>query len=83
MGDRVQVIMIITGVGATPIDVPVRMQRQSISSVPAQPARTEAAAVQNSVGRPAPARVMEPAMYETSSYQTDLDIPAFLRRRNR
>jgi cell division protein FtsZ len=84
MGDRVQVIMIITGVGATPIDVPVRMQRQPISTVPAaQPARTEAAALQNSVGRPAPARVMEPALYETSSYQTDLDIPAFLRRRNR
>lgn len=84
MGDRVQVIMIITGVGATPIDVPVRMQRQSTSSAPAaQPARAEAAALQNSVGRPAPARVMEPALYETSSYQTDLDIPAFLRRRNR
>jgi cell division protein FtsZ len=84
MGDRVQVIMIITGVGATPIDVPVRMQRQSISAVPAaQPARTEAAALQNPVGRSAPARVMEPALYETSSYQTDLDIPAFLRRRNR
>lgn len=81
MGDRVQVIMIITGVGATPIEVPTRVQRVSAAAPVRAP---EAVAMPAPVAAvPVSNRVFEPSTYETASYQTDLDIPAFLRRRTR
>lgn len=76
MGDRVQVIMILTGIGATPIEVPTLTRR---TSAPIQ-------AVEQPVAVPlsrASARVMETHAVESTSYQSDLDIPAFLRRRVR
>jgi cell division protein FtsZ len=72
MGDRVQVIMILTGLGATPIEVPAFMQKIS------QPKPIERAI---RVGPAQPA--VETHLVDASSIQTNLDIPAFLRRRVR
>jgi cell division protein FtsZ len=72
MGDRVQVIMILTGVGATPVEVPAFIQKS------AQPKPYEMPA---HVGAPQP--VVETHLIDAASIQNDLDIPAFLRRRIR
>lgn len=76
MGDRVQVIMILTGIGATPIEVPVITRR-----TPA-PVQNVEQPVAVPISRPS-ARIMENHAVESTSYQSDLDIPAFLRRRVR
>ena len=77
MGDRVQVILIITGVGATPIEVPTTIRRTAVAQPAVQPL------MQTQASRPvlANTRVMESRTIETASIETDLDIPAFLRRR--
>jgi cell division protein FtsZ len=73
IGDRVQVIMILTGLGATPIEISSLQQRAAVTS----PAR-----------KPDPTSLAENIQPEThsveyASMQADLDIPAFLRRRPR
>jgi cell division protein FtsZ len=72
MGDRVQVIMILTGVGATPVEVPGFIQKIS------QPKPLERAAP---VGLPQP--TVETHLIDSAALYADLDIPAFLRRRIR
>lgn len=78
MGDRVEVIMVLTGIGATPIEVP------KVAAHPVQQPEVVAAAA---APMPRPLPVMErtethPAQ-EPATIQADLDIPAFLRRRIR
>ncbi len=78
MGDRAQVILVITGLGATPVDS--RPSQPKVAEAPQPAARQEAS--------PAPARVQaqpqpQPAapVEMIAPSATDLDIPAFLRRR--
>ncbi|MHB0923239.1 MAG: cell division protein FtsZ [Bellilinea sp.] len=73
MGERVQVIMILTGLGATAVDVPSLQKRNSIP-FPAE--------VGNS---PLPPNSYQPETHpvEFASMRSDLDIPAFLRKRVR
>uniref|UniRef100_A0A7C4KZD4 Cell division protein FtsZ n=1 Tax=Bellilinea caldifistulae TaxID=360411 RepID=A0A7C4KZD4_9CHLR len=77
MGDRVEVIMVLTGIGATPIEVP------RVTARPVQ--QPEAVAVPNPAPRPLPviARSETSPAQEPATIQADLDIPAFLRRRVR
>ncbi len=70
MDDRVQVILIITGLAATPVDASALKHRQSV------PTAAPSAA-------PAPARPQTAEMEMVGAPQTDLDLPAFLRRRVR
>lgn len=72
MGDRVQVIMILTGVGATPVEVPGFMQRIAQPRPVEPPLRIDA-------HQPA----VETHVIDAASIHNDLDIPAFLRRRIR
>ena len=72
MGDRVQVIMILTGLGATPVEVPAFMQKIT-QPKPFEPSKR--------IGIPQP--VAETHLVDAASIQNDLDIPAFLRRRIR
>ncbi len=77
MGDRVEVIMILTGIGATAVEVPRVISRPAEALAQPQPVPVQraAAVVEKMVAAAQPA--------ETASIQTDLDIPAFLRRRVR
>lgn len=77
MGDRVEVIMILTGIGATAVEVPCVISRPTEALAQPQPVPVQraAAVVEKIVAATQPA--------ETASIQTDLDIPAFLRRRVR
>ncbi|MEN4013450.1 MAG: cell division protein FtsZ [Chloroflexota bacterium] len=77
MGDRVEVIMILTGIGATAVEVPKVIARPAETTAQPQPAPAQhpAAVVEKMVVAAQPA--------ESKSIQTDLDIPAFLRRRVR
>jgi cell division protein FtsZ len=70
MTGRAQVILIITGLGATAIDVSFGSGRRS------EPVSVASAA------RPQPVQAAQPVA-ESASYQTDLELPAFLRRRVR
>ncbi len=72
MGDRVQVIMILTGLGATPVEVPGFMQKI------AQPRPAEVPSRFTST-QP----LVETHLVDAASIHNDLDIPAFLRRRIR
>ena len=79
MGDRVEVIMVLTGVGATPVEVPKVAPRPVEKPEPLpQPVAAEAAR---------PVRILErfeqSSPKEPATIQADLDIPAFLRRRVR
>jgi len=68
LGDRVQVILIVTGLGATAID-PHSLRRAADQPLPAvaqKPITTE-----------------EPALMEVSSANVNLDVPSFMRRRMR
>ncbi len=68
LGDRVQVILIVTGLGATAID-PHSLRRAADQPLPAvtqKPKTTE-----------------EPALMEVSSANVNLDVPSFMRRRMR
>lgn len=77
MGDRVEVIMVLTGIGATPIEVP------KVSARPVQ----QPEPVATIAPQPRPMPVLERAetspSQEPATIQADLDIPAFLRRRIR
>ncbi len=77
MGDRVEVIMVLTGIGATPIEVP-QMTARSVQ-------QSEAVAAARSMPRPQPVmdRAETTPSQEPAAIQADLDIPAFLRRRVR
>jgi len=78
MGDRVQVIMILTGIGATPVEVP-HLGRQPVVAVQSFPAPQP-------VHQPMAAHHQQPMQarsVEVAAIQADLDIPAFLRRRVR
>ena len=79
MNDRVQVIMVITGLSGTPVAEPVQVkQEQKIEDVAAQTWEAELVGVETQVTRPVVSASME--MYVDSN---NLDIPAFLRRRVR
>ena len=74
MGDRVEVILIITGMGATPLE----------KTIPSSPKRSELSSLTQSTVSP----IMETPRIPDSTYgfsnsQDDLDIPAFLRKRAR
>ena len=72
MGDRVQVIMILTGLGATPVEVS-SFQRRVANPIPET----------NSQPLPVEGFQTESQVMEVASMRNDLDIPAFLRRRVR
>ncbi|MRR32986.1 cell division protein FtsZ, partial [bacterium] len=72
MGDRVQVIMILTGLGATPVEVS-SFQKRAVTVTP------EAAAFPLPVDN----FQTESHVMEAAAMRSDLDIPAFLRRRVR
>ncbi len=78
MGDRVEVIMVLTGIGATPIEVP---------KIASRPAQQSVETVTATAPKPRSIPIMERAeaspAQEAATIQADLDIPAFLRRRIR
>lgn len=75
--DRVQVILVLTGVGAMAVEAPQVMNRQ--------PAQTTASSGNTEIARPVavqPETTCRP-QFELAAAQSDLDLPAFLRRRVR
>jgi cell division protein FtsZ len=73
MGDRVEVILVITGLGATPV------QAQS----PFVARKTQPEPVQAPVQAiPVPRPMQEPTAVEMVHSRADLDLPAFMRRRS-
>lgn len=72
MENRVEVILVITGIGATPVDA------ASVKNPRAEKAATPAAAEPLRL-----ARLHQPTAIELNGAQTDLDLPAFMRRRVR
>jgi len=68
LGDRVQVILIVTGLGATAID-PHSLRRAADQPLPAVAQK--------------PITTKEPALMEVSSANVNLDVPSFMRRRMR
>ena len=81
MEDRAQVILIMTGLGATPLEKALPGSERVISSVRNSPAT----AVEASRSTP-PKRNPEPVVPQTAEQEyetaaTDLDIPAFIRKR--
>jgi cell division protein FtsZ len=101
MDDRVQVILVITGLGATPIEttLPARktqeMPEPEHQVVPVTAPHAQAASAASGTNAAAPAVPLappasrRPAFFQTpaddtpSSAPTDLDLPAFMRRRAR
>jgi cell division protein FtsZ len=104
LNDRIEVILVITGLGATAVEAPAMMVKQS-QPVEAQPSSSEAypSAERVPVASPAPvvnqapvapspasapaitssAPVrLRPQVELTATGSTDLDIPAFMRRRS-
>lgn len=73
MGDRVQVIMILTGLGATPVEVS-SFQKRAAAPSPVEVGNTSI---------PLNTIHAETHPVEMASMRSDLDIPAFLRRRAR
>jgi cell division protein FtsZ len=71
MGDRVQVILVITGLGATPVQVPIMTRKPQPEAVPAE------------VRQPAAVHQIGPAPVEMAHPHSDIDLPAFMRRRMR
>lgn len=76
MEDRVQVILVLTGIGAASLD-PNRIKRQKPISTPS--ASTSAAST-SSTGIMYPEPVSEPRP-ELAPAQSELDVPAFMRRK--
>jgi cell division protein FtsZ len=74
MGDRVQVILVITGLGATPVDQKSAARR----SIP-EPQPEMAYPVPQPEAKPEPVK----SQVEMVSNRTNLDVPAFIRRRLR
>lgn len=99
MDDRAQVILVITGLGATPIEtmLPARKpQTAPLQASPAEPQRVQTPAPGQPVLRSVRSeRVEAPVMAQVSNVSedasmtmssvnsADLDLPAFLRRRSR
>ncbi|MCX7975701.1 MAG: cell division protein FtsZ [Bellilinea sp.] len=77
MGDRVEVIMVLTGIGATPIEVP-KVSARSVQQP--EPVVTAAPPTRS---MPVLERAEASSPQEPATIQADLDIPAFLRRRIR
>lgn len=74
MGDRAQVILVITGLGATPVDSrPPIASRPTLTS-PTPQTETQAQPVRAQAQTTPPVEMIAPSI-------TDLDIPAFMRRR--
>ncbi len=71
MGDRVEVILVITGLGATAVQSPFVARKQ------AEPVPVEVEAVME------PQPMVESAPIEMIHQRSDLDLPAFMRRRMR
>lgn len=71
MGDRVEVILVITGLGATAVQSPFVARKQ------AEPVPVEVEAVME------PQTIVESAPIEMIHQRSDLDLPAFMRRRMR
>ena len=71
MTDRVQVILVITGLGATPVQVPIVVQQAQAEPALVQPQVQHAMAAQPAAH--APVEMVHP--------RSDLDLPAFMRRR--
>lgn len=86
MQDRTQVILIITGLGGTPIDQTLPgaenafENRPTVTAVPAPQSQPVPAA---SLAQNTAATVEAPAIELNSNPATNLDIPAFMRRRVR
>ncbi len=72
MGDRVEVILVITGLGATPVQSPFVARKQA-----------EPVPVQVETVLQAEPAVVERAPVEMIHHRSDLDLPAFMRRRMR
>jgi len=72
MGDRVEVILVITGLGATPVQSPFVARKQA-----------EPVPVQVETVRQAEPVEVERAPVEMIHHHSDLDLPAFMRRRMR
>jgi len=77
MGDRVQVIMILTGLGATPVEVGTFQKHTAAPTPTTTPADSSPLSIPASSFQP------ETHSVEYASMRSDLDIPAFLRRRVR
>lgn len=78
MQDRAQVILIITGLGATALET-----RKPVARPQTAPVTTAAPAQQPTFQtQPAPVQMHEPVM-EYANANNDLDLPAFIRRRVR
>jgi cell division protein FtsZ len=77
MGDRVQVILVITGLGA----MPVQTQQLFTRKPQAEPVQAPAQAAAAPVAAPARRPAVEPAPVEMVHSRSDLDLPAFMRRR--
>ncbi len=76
MEDRAQVILVLTGIGATSVESSnAHRPNQSVQSAPAQPAASDSNFDLNT--QP----VAPEFQYEMAGVPVDLDIPAFLRRR--
>ncbi len=76
MGDRVQVILVITGLGAVPVQTQQLFTRKTQPQPEPAPTQATAPAVA-APKRPA----VEPAPVEMIHSRSDLDLPAFMRRR--
>jgi cell division protein FtsZ len=77
MGDRVQVILVITGLGATPVEGGMPFRKTHA------PAPASAPAMETEPQQMAMAQAVERTPVEVSPNHIDLDLPAFLRRRSR
>ena len=80
MEDRVQVILVLTGIGATSVDTTQRSVVEEVKNEPASP--VSVAAEDTSMLNPFIPSA-EPQQMEMAVNQNDLDIPAFLRRKVR
>lgn len=91
MDNRAQVILIITGLGATPVDaLPTARPVHQPAAIPVtapevsvQRSYTAPLPAAYSAQPPAPAPENPPARMEMKSASVDLDLPAFMRRRVR
>jgi len=80
MDDRVQVILVLTGIGATSVDTSQRSVVQEVKREQAAP--VSVAAEEDAMLNPFIPSA-EPKQMEMAVNQNDLDIPAFLRRKVR
>lgn len=102
LGDRVQVIMVLTGVGATAVEVKSNQSYENASGTPKQPATNYEAKPQVTIPATPPKTIPPPEKSKLSlgdtmpvlnfsenrqstpsTLQSDLDLPAFLRRRGK